>query len=255
MSENSKTHFTIQEIDDVFHDREPWTNVLVLKPLIITLAYLVLNFTRLRPNSITTASCLLGAAAAVAYFNNEMWIGAGLFISSYLFDAIDGKVARLKNLSSPFGALYDILVDRAIMSLLIISLAFNEYVLHKDVMIFVQSCFFLGLFLVGSESQHYLKARTQSDSGRVRVATAGESATDLMLEENTGLLSRYSLWAKDKGLVALPIGLVEVLFISVVIGPLAGNFHFGLIVANIFLLARLILSVYSAKKADGNSPS
>jgi phosphatidylglycerophosphate synthase len=61
-------------------------------------------------NQITTISLLLGLACA-ACFAQGNWIagiiGGLLLVTSYTFDNCDGEVARIKNMSSEFGAKLD----------------------------------------------------------------------------------------------------------------------------------------------------
>ncbi|WP_291530148.1 CDP-alcohol phosphatidyltransferase family protein [Bacteroides sp. UBA939] len=73
------------------------------------------------PNFITTTGLLLNIAAAALLVYAGMhepgnlayvgW-GGGVILFAGLFDMMDGRVARLGNMSSTFGALYDSVLDR-----------------------------------------------------------------------------------------------------------------------------------------------
>ena len=74
------------------------------------------------PNFITTTGLVLNivAAGVLIYggINGERgdlsyvgW-GGGIILFAGLFDMMDGRVARLGNMSSTFGALYDSVLDR-----------------------------------------------------------------------------------------------------------------------------------------------
>lgn len=73
------------------------------------------------PNFITTTGLVLNVAAAAlliyagATTERELeyvgWAG-GIILFAGLFDMMDGRVARLGNMSSTFGALYDSVLDR-----------------------------------------------------------------------------------------------------------------------------------------------
>jgi len=80
----------------------------------------------LTPNAVTTIG-LLGNIAAASLFmlagNNEqcLWsgpdyslilLGGVVLIASSLFDMLDGQVARIGNMASTFGAMYDSVLDR-----------------------------------------------------------------------------------------------------------------------------------------------
>lgn len=69
------------------------------------------------PNQITVASLLLGLVGA-GLFMAGLWfvdvIGGILLVASYILDNCDGEVARIKELSSEFGARLDDIVDSVV---------------------------------------------------------------------------------------------------------------------------------------------
>ena len=86
-------------------------------PLVRHLSYRltpILLKTPATPNQITTFSLMLGLACA-ACFTKGSWIagifGGLLLVASYTFDNCDGEVARIKKLSSEFGAKLDDMSD------------------------------------------------------------------------------------------------------------------------------------------------
>ena len=86
-------------------------------PLVRHLSYRltpILLKTPITPNQITTISLLLGLICAVC-FTQGNWIagviGGLLLVASYTFDNCDGEIARLKNMSSEFGAKLDDMSD------------------------------------------------------------------------------------------------------------------------------------------------
>ena len=76
------------------------------------------------PNFITTTGLVLNIVAAAlfvyagVYKSGELayvgW-GGGIVLFAGLFDMMDGRVARVGNMSSTFGALYDSVLDRYLM--------------------------------------------------------------------------------------------------------------------------------------------
>jgi len=73
------------------------------------------------PNFITTTGLVLNIVAAVLliyggmeYAGNLLYVGwaGGIVLFAGLFDMMDGRVARMGNMSSVFGALYDSVLDR-----------------------------------------------------------------------------------------------------------------------------------------------
>ena len=74
----------------------------------------VLLKTSISPNQITALSLLFGLLSAVCFmFGGYVFniIGSLLLTLSYTLDNCDGEVARVKNMSSEFGAKFDDMVD------------------------------------------------------------------------------------------------------------------------------------------------
>jgi phosphatidylglycerophosphate synthase len=99
-----------------------------LFPLVRHLSYwltLVLLRTPATPNQITTASLMFGLGGA-ACFVAGVWgwslTGALLMIAGYTLDNCDGEIARLKKLSSEWGAKFDDVVDWLVDSAFFIAL-------------------------------------------------------------------------------------------------------------------------------------
>lgn len=65
----------------------------------------------LLPNLVTTGSLFAGFYGIVATMNGEYNLAAWLILISAIFDALDGKVARMTGTTSKFGVEYDSLAD------------------------------------------------------------------------------------------------------------------------------------------------
>ena len=63
------------------------------------------------PNLLTTTALFCGFYAIVAGFNQEFEHGAIAIFVAMIFDSLDGRVARMANATSAFGAEYDSLSD------------------------------------------------------------------------------------------------------------------------------------------------
>ena len=63
------------------------------------------------PNILTTSSVLSGFISIIYCFNGYLFIAAVLIIFSFILDGLDGRVARITNTTSEFGAQYDSLAD------------------------------------------------------------------------------------------------------------------------------------------------
>jgi phosphatidylglycerophosphate synthase len=65
----------------------------------------------LTPNMVTTFGIVIGLLAAYQISQRQFVLGALLWILSYYFDCIDGKLARKYNMVTNFGDLYDHICD------------------------------------------------------------------------------------------------------------------------------------------------
>lgn len=120
----------------------------------------------LTPNAVTTIGLLLNIGVAVVFvFGAERsnrgdldyvgWAGA-LVLFAGLFDMLDGQVARLGNMSSKFGALYDSVLDR--YSELILFLGICYYLVSHH---YFLSSLFAFIAMIGSMMVSYTRARAE----------------------------------------------------------------------------------------------
>ena len=65
----------------------------------------------LTPNAITTISIILGLLSAYEIVEGNFLVAAILWVFSYYFDCIDGKLARQYNMVTQFGDMYDHIGD------------------------------------------------------------------------------------------------------------------------------------------------
>ena len=120
----------------------------------------------LTPNMVTTIGLILNIGVAIIFILGAEegrrgdlsyvgWAGA-LILFAGLFDMLDGQVARLGNMSSPFGALYDSVLDRYSELILFLGICYYLVAHHY----FVSSLFaFIGL--IGSMMVSYTRARAE----------------------------------------------------------------------------------------------
>ena len=122
--------------------------------------------TGLTPNMVTTIGLLLNIGVAIIFISGAEegrrgdlsyvgWAGA-LILFAGLFDMLDGQVARLGNMSSPFGALYDSVLDRYSELILFLGICWYLVAMHY----FLSSLFaFIGM--IGSMMVSYTRARAE----------------------------------------------------------------------------------------------
>lgn len=120
----------------------------------------------LTPNAVTSIGFVLNVGVAVIFILGAEegnrgdltyvgWAG-GLILFAGLFDMLDGQVARLGNMKSTFGALYDSVLDR--YSELIMFLGICYYLVGHHYFLSSISAF---IALIGSMMVSYVRARAE----------------------------------------------------------------------------------------------
>lgn len=110
--------------------------------------------TKLTPNQISIAGFVLTVLGSVCLATNHLIFGGWLVIWAGCCDFLDGRIARIKNLSSPSGAFFDSVLDRYMDFAVLMALA----ILFKDswVLYVVYAAF------LGSVTTPYIKAKSES---------------------------------------------------------------------------------------------
>jgi hypothetical protein len=105
-------------------------NVYVCRPPAAVLVYL-LRDTRVAPNQVTFFSLFVAVVAAVCFCALDwplgLWLGVGLYELSYVFDKVDGMLARCRGVQSPSGHLLDFLMDEIKAFMIVAAVATGAY--------------------------------------------------------------------------------------------------------------------------------
>src|SRR4051812_22401586 len=120
----------------------------------------------LTPNAVTMIGLMLNIGVAVVFIVGAEkgnrgdlryigWAGA-LVLFAGIFDMLDGQVARLGNMSSVFGALFDSVLDRYSESVMFLGICY--YLVAKHYFI---SSLFAFIALIGSMMVSYTRARSE----------------------------------------------------------------------------------------------
>lgn len=133
----------------------------VIDPLVRRLIKLGLT-----PNAVTTIGLILNIGVAVIFIVGAEegnrgdleyvgWAGA-LVLFAGLFDMLDGQVARLGNMSSTFGALFDSVLDRYSEFVMFLGICYYLVAHHYFI-----SSLFAFVALIGSMMVSYTRARSE----------------------------------------------------------------------------------------------
>ena len=86
-------------------------------------------FMGMNPNSISVLSLVFAGLTGILFYLGGLWIVVSFIalILSAMFDAIDGKVARMKNIASKRGDLLDHVFDRYADIFIMLGFIFSRY--------------------------------------------------------------------------------------------------------------------------------
>jgi len=116
---------------------------------------------RVHPNLLTTLGFLVTVSSGIAFHRHEVRVAGFLILLGGLFDILDGRVARLSDLGSKFGAFYDSTLDRIseiVVYLGMLSL-YNDYRLELGD---VGMIYLIMLAMAGSLMISYTRARGEA---------------------------------------------------------------------------------------------
>jgi archaetidylinositol phosphate synthase len=87
------------------------------------------RFSKTNPNIISILSLIFAALAGISYYLSHYFLLLAFvfIILSALFDALDGKIARLRNLSSKKGDMLDHVFDRYSDIFIVLGMTFSIY--------------------------------------------------------------------------------------------------------------------------------
>ena len=85
------------------------------------------------PNMLTTISLTIGILACYFIYESKFITGCLLYLIAYVFDCMDGNLARMTDNETIFGDIYDHTCDILKFSLFIFVICYNKNVAHKAI--------------------------------------------------------------------------------------------------------------------------
>jgi len=218
--------------------KKSWWAMLVVLPLARRLSLFVINHTSLTPNVITLGAFLFIPLAAIGYGCGSYYgllFGALFFEINYLFDCVDGTVARVKKLGTPLGAYLDPVLDRWRIVILTLVLAYGQYRASGDLLVVYLLFLYLGmnnLILFTRSAQE--KALGKMDRGSTMGIDLARSTM------NSGLLAWWFNKTEDRNVMPYYHD-IELDALVFVIGPLLNQVVPCLIFANLLALLLIVI--------------
>ncbi|MFI0731964.1 CDP-alcohol phosphatidyltransferase family protein [Streptomyces sp. NPDC021225] len=110
--------------------RDAWWTVMLVDPVATPLVRWTAMHTRVTPNQLTWGAFLVGLGSAACFAQGDwrwLLLGALLYHVSFIFDCMDGKLARLTGAGSVFGAWLDFVFDRIRVLVCAVALMAGQY--------------------------------------------------------------------------------------------------------------------------------
>jgi phosphatidylglycerophosphate synthase len=248
---------TLAEIRErTYKARDAWWTVWLVDPLASRLVWLVAPWRWATPNRITVAAFLVGVGSAASFWQHDyawLLLGAVLYHLSFVFDCIDGKIARLNGTGSVFGAWLDYVFDRLRVVACAIGLFGGAYHATHDFAYLV-----LALTVIFLDMFRYLNAletaKVKSDmQEKLAVAGGAPSAEDSVAvgEELQGeFRAQFGRFAavrdfllRNRIRVHVFSGIEFMMFVFIV-GPVINQVKIVTVASSVLMLAFELLLIY-----------
>ncbi|MBT5048713.1 MAG: CDP-alcohol phosphatidyltransferase family protein [Rhodospirillaceae bacterium] len=198
----------------------------------------VLMRTPLTPNQVTALSLLAGLGGACG-FAQGTWIGGvwggALLVLCYTLDNCDGEIARLKKLSSEWGAHFDDVVDWLVDGAFFAALGYGTYVATGNII-----WLWLGLAATAGATIDYgidliLNARARNDPAE---KSREQEATDVRKPEDWRdwlIYIFHKLSRADFCVIVLTLAVFDIAWILVPLGAIGAQAYW---ITDLFKRAR-----------------
>lgn len=248
--------FTLNDVEKALQ-RKSWWAIIFILPLARRLSLFFINRTNITPNAITLFSFLFVPLAACFYCSGTytgLVLGAIFFEINYLFDCVDGTVARVKKMGTPLGAFLDPMLDRWRIVIVAAALAYGQYEANGNIRV-VYLCFiYLGL------NNLILFTRWAQEKALAKMGRGSTYGVDLARSTTaSGFLAWWFRKTEDRNIMPYYHD-IELDALVFVVGPLLDSVIPFLIAANILavvLIAALnfmfLNSLRKAKEIAENS--
>jgi len=115
------------------------------------------------PNQVSISTIFLAIGAAVAYIYGNFIAGGILVQVINIVDGVDGEIARIKHLGSPFGEILDSLSDRVVEIVLCLSIGYGVWSARGSILGWVFSLIGIIGFLGGNYLTELVGARGRKE--------------------------------------------------------------------------------------------
>jgi phosphatidylglycerophosphate synthase len=147
-------------------------------------SYLIYYFQSLslHPNYITFVSLLFGISFSYFLLNEHKFTALLMINLMYLFDNLDGQWARVKKMTSSFGALFDSLVDGWNISIIVVTIGFYLYSQEEKIIyLYLMILFFIFSFLEFAYEKNIVIEKTDNKHDEISLHKSNQNYRSLIL--------------------------------------------------------------------------
>jgi len=230
--------YTLKKIRSLERSVDPWAYTLVLRHLVIRIVWLLGNHTNFTPNQITCISFIFGIFSAISFLQGTvpfLILGAFLFEISYIFDCVDGRIARLKGQSSMFGRYLDSMSDQMRVFLAVLCLTYGQYAITNNDHYFLFGMTYLFFYLLYSISESLLPNAEDNKKSRMN---------------KTSFAQRITLFLHLRHLSPL-LSYAEADTIVFFIFPILNRVNEGLLIGSFIIINAILIRAYFNRKRVG----
>lgn len=151
--------YSYQDVAKSTKSSDSWIGTFFINPLSYPIVYFLANQTSIRPELVNLSSLFIGTIAAYFYFRgstHDLLIATFFFIFSYVLDSVDGKLARLKNQVTTFGATLEAFRDKIVHLSCFFGLIIGQFRITEDNRIIALASVYLILLILNSVISFYL---------------------------------------------------------------------------------------------------
>ena len=125
--------FTMDDVSRATHKHRP-VFYKVLYPIVKPLTWVIVNYTNISANFVTLVSFIFVIASTILFVKGLFLYGSVCFLIRCILDNADGRIARLRNQASKFGALFDNITGYLASAMCTIALV---YTLNPTIIVFL----------------------------------------------------------------------------------------------------------------------
>lgn len=240
-----------------------WAGLLYIDYLALRITWGIANFTRLTPNQITLIHFLFRLSAAGAFWGGTriaLIIGAILYQLSIILDDVDGKLARVKGMSSASGKYFDHTCD-AIGDFLCLAVLIYLQIrgnLQPEMWNVIGITMpFLYLFI---SYESILFNETVAPPARVKTSIQDQvdlSSQVTCRKMDNSPLGKIRQFSKRIKISLVTLDMADVAILLFVVGPLLGKEQLMILVGLFFMVERLVVGkmIFYARRVTCFWPS